>query len=99
LSRHTQSGRDRRAIRAALHGERPVVQIGRAGLTPSVIAAAREALAAREAIKLKVGQGSIASPREIAEALASALDAEVIAVTGRTLLLYRPAPPDPPDRS
>ncbi|RMG46446.1 MAG: YhbY family RNA-binding protein [Acidobacteria bacterium] len=96
--RFTSRGRERRSIRAALHGERPAVRIGKAGATEAVLASVREALSAREAIKLAVGKGYAGSVRELAVEVAQRAGAELVAVTGRTFILFRPeeeAEPDP----
>ena len=90
--RHTTGGKERREIRAALHGERPAVQVGKNGVDEALVASAEQALAAREAIKVRVGGGCPLEPAEVAEALAIELKAEVVAITGGTILLYRPQP-------
>lgn len=89
--RYTATGRERRAIRAALHAARAVVQVGKGGLDERVIVAAEEAIASREAIKIVTGRGCPLDPLDAATRLARALDAELIGCTGRTALLYRPA--------
>ncbi len=92
-TRHTRSGRERREARAALHGERAAIQVGKAGLTPAVLEAVDEALEARETIKVRIARSCPLSPAEIAARLAEELDAEVVGVVGRAVLLLRPAAP------
>lgn len=92
MERHTTSGKERRAVRAALHDEKPAIQVGKGGLEPAVIAAVDQALTAREAIKVRVGNSCPNEPREVAEALAIELHAEIIGITGSTILLFRPSP-------
>ncbi len=93
--RFTETGKERRALRAAVHKERPVVQIGRQGLEPAVIESAEEVLVARELIKVAVGKGAEQPVRELAEGLATELGAELVEVKGRTFVLYRPEDEEP----
>lgn len=86
----TESGKQRRMIRAELHAAQPVVTIGKAGLEPSVLASAEQAIVAREAIKIAVGKSCPLNPRDAASRLAESLGAELVEVKGRTALLYRP---------
>lgn len=88
----TQSGKDRRRIRALLHGERAVVQVGKAGLNDALIESADDVLEAREAIKIAILRGCPLEVEDAVAQLADALGAEVIQQTGRTALLFRPNP-------
>ncbi|MDQ7007849.1 MAG: YhbY family RNA-binding protein [Acidobacteriota bacterium] len=97
-TRFTAGGKQRRAIRAALHDERAVVQVGKAGLEPEVIVSVEQALAAREAIKVAVGRSCPLAPAEVAATLARRVGAEVIERKGRVISLYRPAEENPPAR-
>jgi RNA-binding protein len=91
-ARFTGSGSERRALRARMHDERPVVQVGRAGLEETVVGSAEDALAARELIKVSFGKGFEGTPREGADVLAERLEAEIVEIKGRTAVLFRPHP-------
>lgn len=67
----------------------PVMQIGKATLTPEITKAAEEALEARELIKIHVLKNCFADIREIASVLAERTHAEVVQVIGRKIVLYR----------
>ena len=69
--------------------ESPVVNIGKEGLTPEVTAAASEALAARELIKINVQQNCMESLRETAVTLGERTASEVVQIIGRKIVLYR----------
>jgi RNA-binding protein len=90
MERHSKSGKERRQVRAALHAERPAIQVGKNGVDAPMLAALEEAIASREALKIRVGNNCPTGPVETAEQLADALHAEIIGVTGRTVLLWRP---------
>lgn len=73
----------------------PVVQIGKAGVTLSVIDGAKAALTARELIKVRVLPNSPAEPDEGITQLAAATGAELVQVIGRNGLLYKHNPEKP----
>ena len=63
----------------------PVVQIGKEGVTPSVVQAAREAIKKRELIKVRVLQNCMELPADAIAMVAERADAnlvQVIAATG-----------------
>ena len=67
----------------------PILQVGKASVTPELIGALEEALAARELIKLSVLQNCADEPREIAEMIADRTRSQVIQVIGKKIVLYR----------
>lgn len=69
----------------------PVAQIGKASLTDENLQGLEEALAARELIKISILKNCDDDLRTIAEAMADHLDAEVVQVIGRRVVLYRQA--------
>ena len=88
------SGKERRRLRALGHGLEPVVQVGKGGITPRVVAATDDALVAHELIKVRRGTECPATREEVAADLASATGSEVVQTLGRTILLYRERPED-----
>jgi RNA-binding protein len=91
----TLSGKQRRHLRALGHSLRPIVQVGKDGVTEALIAAVDQALADHELIKVKVGENADLAREDAAAALAEATHSEVAQVLGYTLLLYRPDPDEP----
>ena len=67
----------------------PVTQIGKGGVSENFLNTVCDALEARELIKLSVLETSEYTPREAAEGLADALNAAVVGVIGRKIILYR----------
>lgn len=67
----------------------PILQLGKAGLTPENTAAVEEALAARELIKISVLQNCLEDPREMAQVLAERTRSQVVQVIGKKIVLYR----------
>jgi RNA-binding protein len=89
------TGKQRRHLRALGHHLSPVLQIGHEGLTDSLVAQANAQLDAHELIKVKVGESSPLPRHDAASQLASATNADLAQVLGRTFLLYRPRSKDP----
>lgn len=67
----------------------PVLQIGKAGLTPEITESANEALEARELIKINVLKNCMDDVRSICEALAERTRSQVVQVIGKKIVLYR----------
>ena len=67
----------------------PILQIGKSSLTPEFTQSAKEALEARELIKISVLQNCLDDPRQMAEVLAERTHAQVVQVIGRKIVLYR----------
>ena len=75
---------------------RPVVQIGKAGVSEATITAVAEALSTRELIKVKVLDICPTSTGAAGDALTHALgDTHLVQTIGRTIVLYRPDPDAP----
>jgi RNA-binding protein len=66
-----------------------IMQVGKGGITENLVKTVSDALEARELIKMSVLENSEYTPRDTAEELAAAVDAEVVGVIGRKIILYR----------
>ena len=69
----------------------PVCHIGKASLTPEVIESVREALEARELVKVNVIKNCMDDPKEIAPVLAERTRSELVQVIGRKIVLFKQA--------
>ena len=67
----------------------PIVQIGKTGVSGALLDSTKQALVARELIKIKVLQNCAEDPKVALTDLASAADAELVQVIGRSGLLYK----------
>ena len=67
----------------------PILSLGKASLTPEFTEAVREALTARELIKINVLKNCFDDPRSLAETLAERTKSEVVQVIGRKIVLYK----------
>lgn len=66
-----------------------IMQIGKGGLGENLIKTVDDALEAKELIKLSVLENSDETARSAADTIAEATGAEVVAVLGRKIVLYR----------
>ncbi len=89
-------GSQRKYLRGMAHGYKPMVQIGKEGLSESVLLAIDTALEAHELIKVR-----IAADRDERERLVPLIDdrlnSECVGNVGRMAILYRQHP-DPDKR-
>ena len=67
----------------------PIFQIGKASMNPGLTEAIREALDARELIKISVLQNCLDDPRELAETIAERTGSQVVQVIGKKIVLYK----------
>ena len=83
------TGKQKSFLRSMGMSIEPVVMVGKEGVTPTVVQAAREAIKKRELIKVRVLQNAEQEPQEAIEMLADRTDSELVQVIGRNGLLYR----------
>ena len=88
-------GASLRHLRGLGHELEPVVMVGKAGITDSLVRATNAALLTHELIKVRVQGEAPVERREAAAALAEASDAVLAQVLGRTFLLYKRHPKKP----
>lgn len=90
----TLTSKQRAFLRGKASMMEPIFQIGKSSLTPEIITAVDDAIEKRELIKVSVLKNCMDDPRLIAEMLGERTHAQVIAVTGRKIVLYRPKKKD-----
>lgn len=67
----------------------PILNLGKASLTPEFTESVNEALAARELVKISVLKNCLDDPREVAEVIAERTKSQVVQVIGRKIVFYR----------
>lgn len=73
----------------------PIINVGKASLTPELTEAVSEALEKRELVKISVLKNCMDDPNEIARAMAERTRSEVVQVIGKKIVLYKPSKKDP----
>lgn len=90
---------ERSALRADAHALNPVVLIGEAGLTPSVLKEIDASLNAHGLIKIRVFGDDRDARIEMYETVCEQLGAAPVQHIGKLLVLYRPKKETPKERS
>lgn len=85
----TLTGKQKRYLRSLGSTMDPILQIGKTGISGSLLDSAKEALVARELIKVRVLQNCSDIPKEVIAELADEAGAELVQVIGRNGLLYK----------
>lgn len=75
----------------------PITQIGKSGVNENLIKTVSDALEARELVKLSVLETADCTARDAAEEIAAEINALVVAVIGRKIILFR-RPQNPKNR-
>ena len=89
----------RRELRARAHPLHPVVAIGHAGLSPTVLHEIDVALGAHELVKVRVHSDDRDEREAHLAGICESLDAAPVQHLGKILILWRPAPkPEPEPR-
>lgn len=83
------TSKERAYLRGLANTEKAIMQIGKDGIGENLIKTVSDALEARELIKLTVLENCNYTPKEAANELAEAVNAEVCGVVGRKIILYR----------
>ena len=83
------NSKHRAKLRGIASSEQTIMQIGKGGITETVIKQVSDALTARELIKIKILENAPVFAREAAENLAKATNSEVVTVIGTKAVLYK----------
>ncbi|MEO8800497.1 MAG: YhbY family RNA-binding protein [Polyangiaceae bacterium] len=89
------SGKSTRYLRGLGHDLSAVVNVGKEGVTESLVKATKDALLAHELIKVKVQPEAPIDRKTTATDLAEKTDAALAQVLGRTFLLFKRHPKKP----
>jgi putative YhbY family RNA-binding protein len=83
---------ERQALKGRAHRLNPVVLIGGAGLTPTLVAEVDRALHAHELVKIRVMGAERAAREAMLTAVCAATDAAPVQHIGKVLVVYRKRP-------
>ena len=86
------TSKERARLKALAAHEDTIIQIGKSGITDSVVAYVNDALSARELVKGRVLESSMLTAREACAALSEACAAEAVQAIGTRFVLYRKNP-------
>ncbi|KAA9026379.1 ribosome assembly RNA-binding protein YhbY [Niallia endozanthoxylica] len=83
------TGKQKRFLRSKAHHLNPIFQVGKGGVNENMTKQIREALEARELLKVSVLQNCDEDRDEVAEAIAKGAEAELVQIIGNTIVLYK----------
>lgn len=92
----TLTPKQRAQLRSLAHPLKPVLHVGKEGVTEMTLRSLQDAFSGRELLKVKVQSGSPNSASETGAELAARVpDVHLVQTIGRTLVLYRRHPEKP----
>lgn len=83
------TSKQRSYLKSLAHSLEPSVYMGKGGLTENIIKEVEVNLEARELVKVKLQEGCILDPKEVANQIAEQLGAEFVQAIGKKFTLYR----------
>ncbi len=89
------TSKQRAALRGIAAAEDTIFQIGKGGISDTLISEISEALRKRELIKLRVLDNSGYTAREAADEIAGKTDSDVVQVIGSRFVLFKRNPKEP----
>ncbi|WP_455203722.1 ribosome assembly RNA-binding protein YhbY [Kaarinaea lacus] len=87
----TLNAKQKRFLRGKAHSFKPVVTVGSAGLTESVIAEFEQSIEHHELIKVKINAADRQERKTIIEKMSATTNSHLIFSIGHTAIFYRPA--------
>jgi RNA-binding protein len=86
------TSKQKKFLKGLAHDLPALVQVGKEGLSTSLIEATNTELTRRELIKVKLGKNSGVEKDQAGTALADATRSHLVQIIGKTLILYRENP-------
>lgn len=83
------TGKQKRFLRAMATAYDPIVQVGKGGVTDSVLFSLNEGINARELVKIKVLKNCLEEVKTVAKELSEKTASELVQVVGRNIVIYK----------
>lgn len=83
------TGKQKRFLRAQAHHLTPIFQVGKGSVNENMCKQIRDALEARELIKVSVLQNCEDDKRVVAEKLVKGTGSDLVQIIGNTIVLYK----------
>lgn len=84
------SSQQRKHLESLAHHLEPVIRIGKQGLESKIVLSVNEAFNTHELIKIKLLDSAPIEAEAAAEQICSAVDAVLVRIIGRVVVLYKP---------
>lgn len=89
------TGKQKSFLRSAANTLEPIIQVGKGGITDTVVNAVNQALTARELVKISVLNNCLDTVEDVAAGLVDATGSELVQQLGKKIVLYRHNPENP----
>lgn len=89
------TGKQKRHLKGLAHSLKPLVNIGKQGISEEFSKQIDKCLLDHELIKVKILESCPLDKKTCAQQLSEASLAEVVQLIGKTIILYRPHPEEP----
>lgn len=89
------TGKQRSYLKSIAHNTKPITQIGKNGISDSLVEELDLAIEARELIKVSLLETSLLSAQEAAEETSKLLNAEFVQAIGNKFVIYRKSSKNP----
>ncbi|MEW9500503.1 ribosome assembly RNA-binding protein YhbY [Jeotgalibacillus marinus] len=83
------TGKQKRYLRAEAHHLSPIFQVGKGGVNDNMIKQVREALEARELLKISVLQNCEQDKDDVATMITKGTRAELVQIIGNIVVVYK----------
>lgn len=83
------SNADKKKLRSIAHEEKAIVQIGKNGITDTVLESFENALLAHNLVKINLLKSAPVTTDDVAQVLVDQFSVDVISNVGRVLIVYR----------
>ncbi|MFD1864017.1 ribosome assembly RNA-binding protein YhbY [Planococcus chinensis] len=83
------TGKQKRFLRSEAHHLDPIFQVGKGGVSGTMLRQIEEALEARELVKISILQNNEDDKNDVANQLAEGTAAELVQLIGHTVILYK----------
>ncbi|MBF0277894.1 MAG: ribosome assembly RNA-binding protein YhbY [SAR324 cluster bacterium] len=95
MTRESLTGKQKRYLRKLAHLMKPVVTVGKSGLSEALYQQIDQCLLEHELIKIKVLESSSLEKRECSQQISEHTQSHVAQLIGRIMVLYRAHPEEP----
>ncbi len=95
MSQTKLTGKQKRYLRGLAHSMKPLVQVGKLGVSEALCQQVDTSLTAHELIKVKLLESYPEDVRTCAEQISIQTQSQVVQTIGKTMILYRAHPEEP----
>jgi RNA-binding protein len=89
------TGKQKRFLQGLGNSIKPVISVGKSGITDNTFVSVKNAFNTKELIKVKIQDGCEDPKEDVAQKIEKGADAVLVQIIGKTILLYKPHRDDP----